>query len=161
MCSLYKPLLWPDPLQILYQGLKASATQIITVVLAFAVICTGIFILQMSKVDPRELSNVSLIILFYFLYRTSYGFPLGWRTNDFAPRGRSCRSRSTCCSLIGAGTREHHSFTPFKTFKYLSFHTRRIHASVPTSVSSTERSFRSRSYRITQSQSNANARHDP
>ncbi|KAL4250278.1 hypothetical protein ABKN59_003129 [Abortiporus biennis] len=43
---------------ILYQGLKASATQIITIVLAFAVICTGIFILQMSKVDPRDLANV-------------------------------------------------------------------------------------------------------
>ena len=43
---------------ILYQGLKASATQIITVVLGFLVICTGIFILQMSKVDPRELTNV-------------------------------------------------------------------------------------------------------
>jgi hypothetical protein len=43
---------------ILYQGLKASATTIITVVLAFLVICTGITILQMSKVDPRKLSNV-------------------------------------------------------------------------------------------------------
>jgi hypothetical protein len=43
---------------ILYQGLKASAAQIITVVLGFLVICTGIFILQMSKVDPRELTNV-------------------------------------------------------------------------------------------------------
>ena len=43
---------------ILYQGLKASATQIITVVLGFFVICTGIFILQMSKVDPRELTRV-------------------------------------------------------------------------------------------------------
>jgi hypothetical protein len=43
---------------ILYQGLKASATQIITVVLGFFVICTGIFILQMSKVDPRELTSV-------------------------------------------------------------------------------------------------------
>ena len=43
---------------ILYQGLKASASQIITVVLAFAVICTGIIILQMTKVDPRELTNV-------------------------------------------------------------------------------------------------------
>ncbi|KIP04337.1 hypothetical protein PHLGIDRAFT_76121, partial [Phlebiopsis gigantea 11061_1 CR5-6] len=42
---------------ILYQGLKASATQIITVVLAFFVICTGIFILQMSKVDPRKLEK--------------------------------------------------------------------------------------------------------
>lgn len=43
---------------ILYQGLKASATQIITIVLGFFVICTGIFILQMSKVDPRQLTNV-------------------------------------------------------------------------------------------------------
>ena len=44
--------------QILYQGLKASASQIITVVLAFSVICTGIIILQMTKVDPRSLNNV-------------------------------------------------------------------------------------------------------
>ncbi|EKM61514.1 uncharacterized protein PHACADRAFT_190687 [Phanerochaete carnosa HHB-10118-sp] len=43
---------------ILYQGLKASATQIITIVLAFLVICSGIFILQMSKVDPRKLQKV-------------------------------------------------------------------------------------------------------
>ncbi|KAF9787112.1 magnesium transporter NIPA-domain-containing protein, partial [Thelephora terrestris] len=43
---------------ILYQGLKASARIIITVVLAFLVICTGITILQMSKVDPRKLANV-------------------------------------------------------------------------------------------------------
>jgi len=43
---------------ILYQGLKASARIIVTVVLAFLVICTGITILQMSKVDPRKLSNV-------------------------------------------------------------------------------------------------------
>ena len=34
---------------ILYQGLKASTTKIITVVLRFFVILTGIFILQMSK----------------------------------------------------------------------------------------------------------------
>lgn len=27
--------------------------------MAFLVICTGIFILQMSKVDPRKLANVS------------------------------------------------------------------------------------------------------
>ncbi|KAH8099862.1 magnesium transporter NIPA-domain-containing protein [Cristinia sonorae] len=43
---------------ILYKGLKASAVQIMTIVLAFAVICTGIFILQMSKVDPRKLNFV-------------------------------------------------------------------------------------------------------
>ncbi|TDL17287.1 DUF803-domain-containing protein [Rickenella mellea] len=40
---------------ILYQGLKASASQIVTIALGFFVICTGIFILQMSKVDPRQL----------------------------------------------------------------------------------------------------------
>ncbi|KAI0814787.1 magnesium transporter NIPA-domain-containing protein [Irpex lacteus] len=43
---------------ILYKGLKASGSQIVTVVLAFFVICTGIFILQMSKVDPRRLTQV-------------------------------------------------------------------------------------------------------
>lgn len=43
---------------ILYQGLKASAQVILTVVLAFLVICTGITILQMSRVDPRKLVNV-------------------------------------------------------------------------------------------------------
>ncbi|KLO15377.1 DUF803-domain-containing protein [Schizopora paradoxa] len=42
---------------VLFQGLKASATQIITIVLAFSVICCGITILQMSKIDPRELGN--------------------------------------------------------------------------------------------------------
>jgi len=40
---------------ILYEGLKASAVQILTVVFGFLVICTGIFVLQMSKVDPRKL----------------------------------------------------------------------------------------------------------
>ncbi|KAJ3552495.1 hypothetical protein NM688_g4124 [Phlebia brevispora] len=43
---------------ILYKGLKTSASQLITVILAFVVICTGIFILQMSKVDPRQLAKV-------------------------------------------------------------------------------------------------------
>lgn len=43
---------------ILYQGLKASAEQILTIALAFLVICSGIFILQMSKVDPRHLSRL-------------------------------------------------------------------------------------------------------
>jgi len=42
---------------VLFQGLKASATQIITLVLAFSVICCGITILQMSKIDPKELGN--------------------------------------------------------------------------------------------------------
>lgn len=43
---------------ILYKGLKASAAQIVTIVLAFFVICTGIFVLQMSRVDPRRLQGV-------------------------------------------------------------------------------------------------------
>lgn len=47
---------------ILYQGLKASARIIITVALAFLVICTGITILQMSKVDPRKLANVRGVV---------------------------------------------------------------------------------------------------
>ena len=38
---------------VLFQGLKASASQIITIVMAFLVICMGITILQMSKVDPQ------------------------------------------------------------------------------------------------------------
>jgi len=42
---------------VLFQGLKASATQIITIVLAFSVICCGITMLQMSKIDPKELGN--------------------------------------------------------------------------------------------------------
>lgn len=37
---------------VLFKGLKASASQIITIVLAFLVICVGITVLQMSKVDP-------------------------------------------------------------------------------------------------------------
>ncbi|GAA97099.1 uncharacterized protein L969DRAFT_96978 [Mixia osmundae IAM 14324] len=40
---------------ILFQGLKASVTQIVTVVFGFLVICCGITLLQMSKIDPNEL----------------------------------------------------------------------------------------------------------
>lgn len=43
---------------VLFQGLKASPTQIITIVLAFFIICVGITILQMSKVDPAQLSKL-------------------------------------------------------------------------------------------------------
>ena len=42
---------------ILFQGLKASAAQIITLVMAFLVICCGITILQMSKIDPADLGK--------------------------------------------------------------------------------------------------------
>lgn len=43
---------------VLFKGLKASASQIITIVMAFLVICVGITILQMSKVDPTEFKNL-------------------------------------------------------------------------------------------------------
>jgi len=43
---------------VLFQGLKASAAQIITIVMAFLVICFGITILQMSKVDPEKLGKL-------------------------------------------------------------------------------------------------------
>jgi hypothetical protein len=44
--------------QVLFQGLKASASEIITIVMAFLVICAGITILQMSKVDPTSFSKL-------------------------------------------------------------------------------------------------------
>ena len=43
---------------ILYQGLKASAITLITMVLGFLVICLGITLLQMSKVDPNKLTGL-------------------------------------------------------------------------------------------------------
>ncbi|KAF8306993.1 DUF803-domain-containing protein [Clavulina sp. PMI_390] len=43
---------------ILYKGLHATVAQIITVVLGFLVICCGIIILQMSKVDPETLTGL-------------------------------------------------------------------------------------------------------
>ncbi|KAI0246463.1 magnesium transporter NIPA-domain-containing protein [Lactifluus subvellereus] len=43
---------------VLFKGLKASAGQIITIVMAFLVICVGITILQMSKVDPTEFNKL-------------------------------------------------------------------------------------------------------
>ncbi|KDQ21299.1 hypothetical protein BOTBODRAFT_168595 [Botryobasidium botryosum FD-172 SS1] len=43
---------------ILYQGLKASAVQILTIVMGFLTICAGITILQMSKVDPTSLKKL-------------------------------------------------------------------------------------------------------
>ncbi|KIM31468.1 hypothetical protein M408DRAFT_260161 [Serendipita vermifera MAFF 305830] len=41
---------------ILYQGFKASASTIITLVLAFLTICAGITLLQLSRVDPKKLN---------------------------------------------------------------------------------------------------------
>ncbi|KAG8884151.1 hypothetical protein FRB97_005134 [Tulasnella sp. 331] len=43
---------------VLYQGLKATVTSILTVVMGFFVICAGIIILQMSKVDPESLNKL-------------------------------------------------------------------------------------------------------
>ncbi|KAL8292184.1 hypothetical protein RQP46_001650 [Phenoliferia psychrophenolica] len=42
---------------ILYQGFKASAVDIVTVVMGFLVICSGITLLQLSKVDPTEIKG--------------------------------------------------------------------------------------------------------
>ena len=43
---------------ILYQGLKASAVTLVTMVFGFLVICLGITLLQMSKVDPKQLTKL-------------------------------------------------------------------------------------------------------
>jgi hypothetical protein len=43
---------------VLFKGLSASVSSIITLVMGFLVICVGITILQMSKVDPVSLSKL-------------------------------------------------------------------------------------------------------
>ncbi|KAL1728117.1 magnesium transporter NIPA-domain-containing protein [Schizophyllum commune] len=43
---------------VLFKGLAAPANQIITMVMGFLVICVGITILQMSKVDPGSLKKL-------------------------------------------------------------------------------------------------------
>jgi drug/metabolite transporter (DMT)-like permease len=42
---------------VLFQGLQSSAAQIITLVMGFLVICVGITILQLSKINPTNLST--------------------------------------------------------------------------------------------------------
>lgn len=42
---------------ILYKGLDADVQAIITLVMGFLVICTGVVLLQLSKVDPEELAE--------------------------------------------------------------------------------------------------------
>ncbi|KAE8269644.1 hypothetical protein A4X09_0g2697 [Tilletia walkeri] len=42
---------------VLFQGLQASASAILTIVLGFLVICSGITLLQLSKVDPDDLAS--------------------------------------------------------------------------------------------------------
>jgi len=46
------------PSQVLFKGLSAPLSQILTLVLAFLTICVGITILQMSKIDPAQLSKL-------------------------------------------------------------------------------------------------------
>jgi len=43
---------------VLFQGLKAPPSQIITLVMGFLVICFGITILQLSKVDPTQIKGL-------------------------------------------------------------------------------------------------------
>jgi hypothetical protein len=43
---------------ILYKGLKAPALDLVTMIMAFLVTCLGITLLQMSKVDPKQLSGL-------------------------------------------------------------------------------------------------------
>ncbi|KDN53195.1 DUF803-domain-containing protein [Tilletiaria anomala UBC 951] len=42
---------------VLFQGLSASVVAIVTIVLGFLVICVGITILQLSKIDPEDLAQ--------------------------------------------------------------------------------------------------------
>lgn len=42
---------------ILFQGLDSTAIQIVTIVLGFLTICAGITLLQLSKIDPDDLTN--------------------------------------------------------------------------------------------------------
>lgn len=43
---------------VLFQGLQAPAVQIITLVMGFLVICFGITILQLSKIDPTQMKRL-------------------------------------------------------------------------------------------------------
>ncbi|KIJ40930.1 hypothetical protein M422DRAFT_32046 [Sphaerobolus stellatus SS14] len=43
---------------VLFQGLHSTVVELITVVMGFLVICAGIIILQMSKVDPTKLKTL-------------------------------------------------------------------------------------------------------
>jgi magnesium transporter len=45
---------------VLFKGLSAPAMQIITLVMGFLVICVGIVILQLSKIDPTQLKSSGL-----------------------------------------------------------------------------------------------------
>lgn len=45
-------------MKVLFKGLSAPVSQILTLVFAFLTICVGITILQMSKIDPAHLSSL-------------------------------------------------------------------------------------------------------
>ena len=91
---------------ILYKGLSAPASQIITLVMGFLVICFGITILQMSKIDPEELGNKldgrrSTIPLQAACQRTE-------TLDEKNPLGRG-RTRYRCVTWIVWHFREYHS----------------------------------------------------
>ncbi|PIL36270.1 transporter [Ganoderma sinense ZZ0214-1] len=43
---------------VLFQGLQSSVVQIITLVMGFLVICVGITVLQLSKIDPTQIKKL-------------------------------------------------------------------------------------------------------
>ena len=43
---------------VLFQGLSATVQQIITLVMGFLVICVGITVLQLSKIDPTQIKTL-------------------------------------------------------------------------------------------------------
>ncbi|KAI0354604.1 DUF803-domain-containing protein [Trametes cingulata] len=96
---------------ILYQGLKASASQIITIVLAFAVICTGIVILQMTKVDPRTLTNVDEHTTLLLEAARQEVDPLATNAVELAPSG-TMRSRRSRFSQRSRRVRSHTAGAP-------------------------------------------------
>ncbi|TCD67203.1 hypothetical protein EIP91_000379 [Steccherinum ochraceum] len=61
---------------VLFQGLKAPVVQIITLVMGFVVICFGITILQLSKVDPTQIKGLDrrTTILLQAAQRNTEGF---------------------------------------------------------------------------------------
>ncbi|KAI0348820.1 DUF803-domain-containing protein [Trametes cingulata] len=99
------------PALILYQGLKASASQNITIVLAFAVICTGIIILQMTKVDPRTLTNVDEHTTLLLEAARQEVDPFATNAVELAPSG-TLRSRRSRISQRSRRMRSHTAGAP-------------------------------------------------
>ncbi|THH28306.1 hypothetical protein EUX98_g5879 [Antrodiella citrinella] len=61
---------------VLFKGLKAPVSQIITLVMGFVVICFGITILQLSKVDPTQIKSLDrrTTLLIQAAQRNTQGF---------------------------------------------------------------------------------------